>query len=357
MKIERKVIVGHWEDSEVRERMGSWMRVAVAFTQGQHLKVARFGDNMRDVAVTEGDKVEAQIKFGWSVDGYGVGDLVTYMDKVSDDAIDKLMSEYEELYEFAEEAKIEGAARDSIKVQARMEIAMKTFMEEGNFTAFTNNFQDLNGMKQLPGLASQRLMAAGYGFGAEGDWKTAALVRVMKIIAEGKGTSLMEDYTYNFEKGNEMVLGSHMLEICPTLASNRPRIEVHPLSIGGKEDPARLVFDGCDGPAVCASLIDMGGRFRLIVSEVDAVKPEHDMPNLPVARVLWKPQPSLRDSAEAWIHAGGAHHTSFSFNVTPEQLGDFAEMAGIECLFINKDTKLAAFRNELRWNDLAFKLR
>lgn len=357
MKIERKVIVGHWEDLEVRERMASWMRVAVAFTQGRHIKVARFGDNMRDVAVTEGDKVEAQIVFGWAIDGYGVGDLVTYMNKVSEEDINELMSEYEVLYDFGSEAKIEGTARDSIKEQARMEIAMKTFMEEGNFTAFTNNFQDLNGMKQLPGLASQRLMAAGYGYGAEGDWKTAALVRVMKIMAEGKGTSLMEDYTYHLEKGNEMILGAHMLEICPTLAANRPRIEVHPLSIGGKEDPARLVFDGGEGPAVCASLIDMGGRFRLIVSEVDAVKAEHAMPKLPVARVLWKPQPNLKVAAEAWIHAGGAHHTSFSFNVTPEQLGDFAEMAGIECLFINKDTNLAAFRNELRWNDLAFKLR
>lgn len=357
MKIERKVIVGHWEDSEVRERMGSWMRVAVAFTKGRHLKVVRFGDNMRDVAVTEGDKVEAQIKLGWSVDGYGVGDLVTYMNKVSEEAIDELMSEYEVLYEIAEEAKIDGAPRNSIREQARMEIAMKTFMEEGNFTAFTTNFQDLYGMKQLPGLAAQRLMAAGYGFGAEGDWKTAALVRIMKIMAEGKGTSLMEDYTYHLEKGNEMILGAHMLEICPTLAANRPRIEVHPLSIGGKEDPARLVFDGGEGPAVCASLVDMGGRFRLIVSEVDAVKAEHAMPNLPVARVLWKPQPNLKTAAEAWIHAGGAHHTSFSFNVTPEQLADFAEMAGIECLFINKDTNLTAFRNELRWNDLAFKLR
>lgn len=357
MKIERKVIVGHWEDLEVRQRMASWMLVAVAFTEGRHLKVARFGDNMRDVAVTEGDKVEAQIMFGWAVDGYGVGDLVAYMDKVSDEAIDELMSEYEDLYEIAEEGKIEGATRDSIKEQACMEIAMKTFMEEGNYTAFTNNFQDLHGMKQLPGLATQRLMAAGYGYGAEGDWKTAALVRIMKIIAQGKGTSLMEDYTYNLEKGNEMILGAHMLEICPTLAANRPRIEVHPLSIGGKEDPARLVFDGGHGPAVCASLIDMGGRFRLIVSEVDAVKAEHDMPKLPVARVLWKPQPSLKVAAEAWIHAGGAHHTSFSFNVTPEQLGDFAEMSGIECLFINKNTNLTAFRNELRWNDLAFKLR
>lgn len=357
MKIERKVIVGHWEDPEVRERIGSWMRVAVAYNEGHHLKVARFGDNMRNVAVTEGDKVEAQIKFGWSIDGYGIGDLVNYMNKVSDEAIDELMSEYEILYDISKEARGEGAQRDSIKEQARMEIAMKTFMEEGNFTAFTNNFEDLNGMKQLPGLATQRLMAAGYGFGAEGDWKTAALVRVMKIIAEEKGTSLMEDYTYHLEKGNEMILGAHMLEICPTLAKNRPRIEVHPLSIGGKDDPARLVFDGHEGPAVCASLIDIGGRFRLIVSAVDAVKPEHDMPNLPVARVLWKPQPNLRDAAEAWIHAGGAHHTCFSFNVSQEQLADFAEMVGIECLFINKDTNLTAFRNELRWNDLAYKLR
>ncbi len=356
LRIPRKVVVGFWEDPEVRQRTGAWMHTAVALTQGRHLKVARFGDNMREVAVTEGDKVEAQIKFGWSVSGYGVGDLVRYINSVSDAEVNHLLEDYETLYEMAPEAREEGPYRESVREQARIELAIKGFLLEGGFSAFTTTFEDLNGMKQLPGLAAQRLMAAGYGFGAEGDWKTAALVRIMKIMAEGKGTSLMEDYTYHLEAGNEMILGAHMLEICPSIAATRPRIEVHPLSIGGKADPARLVFDGGTGPAVCASLIDMGGRFRLIVNEVEAVKSPYPLPKLPVARVLWKPKPNLKEAAEAWIRAGGAHHTCFSFNVTAEQLVDWSEMAGIECLLINKDTNLLAFRNELRWNDLAWKL-
>lgn len=355
LRIARKVVVGHWQDPEVLKSIGVWMRAAAAFTEGRNLKVARFGDNMRDVAVTEGDKVEAQIKFGWSISGYGVGDLVDRINKVSDAQIDKLMEEYTRLYNFSPEALVEGSERNSIREQARIEIGMRTFLEEGNFTAFTTTFEDLHGMKQLPGLAVQHLMEEGYGFGPEGDWKTAALVRTMKIMAECKGTSLMEDYTYNFEPGNEMVLEAHMLEVCPTVAAAKPKIEVHPLGIGGKEDPARLVFEGKEGPGVCASLIDLGGRFRLLVNDVDAVKQEKAMPKLPVAHVLLKPHPSLKVSAEAWILAGGAHHTSFSYGVNAEQLADWAEMASIECILINKDTNTYNLKNELRWNDLTWR--
>lgn len=359
MRIARKVVVGHWEDPEARSRIGAWMRAAAAFSEGRRLKVARFGDNMREVAVTEGDKVEAQIRLGWSVNGYGIGDLVRRISGISDIEADRLLEEYAELYDITPEARVPGAARDAVREQARIELGMKAFLEEGNFGAFTTTFEDLYGMKQLPGLAVQRLMAAGYGFGGEGDWKTAALVRIMKIMAAGlsEGTSFMEDYTYHLEPGNELVLGAHMLEVCPTIAATKPKVEVHPLSIGGKADPARLVFDGSTGPAVCASLIDMGNHFRLIVNDVDAVKPEKAMPKLPVARILWRPQPSLRDSAEAWILAGGAHHTGFSFAVTAGQLADWAEMAGIECVLINKETRIPAFRNELRWNEMAWRLR
>jgi L-arabinose isomerase len=356
MKIARKVVVGYWQAPDVLNRISIWMSAAVAFTEGRNLKVARFGDNMREVAVTEGDKVEAQIKFGWSVNGYGVGDLVKRINEVSPSDVNRLIEEYAETYDFAPEALEEGPAREAVREQARIELGMRAFLEEENFSAFTTTFENLHGMKQLPGLAVQRLMADGYGFGGEGDWKTAALVRIMKIMGSGKGTSFMEDYTYHLEPNNEMILGAHMLEVCPTLAATKPRIEVHHLGIGGKADPARLVFNGLEGPAICASLIDLGNRFRLVVNDVEAVKIEKEMPKLPVARILWKPQPSLETSAEAWILAGGAHHTSFSFNVTAEHLTDFAEMAGIECLLINKDTNIHDFRNEIRWNDLAYKL-
>lgn len=356
LRLPRKVVVGFWQDAEVVNNIASWTNCAVAFTEGSSIKVARFGDNMRQVAVTEGDKVEAQIKLGWSISGYGVGDLVKYIDAVSEAQIDELMKEYERLYDFSPETQVPGPARDAVREQAKIELGMKAFLEEGGFSAFTTTFEDLHGIKQLPGLAVQHLMAEGYGFGPEGDWKTAALVRVMKIMAGGLGTSIMEDYTYHFEPGKEMILGAHMLEICPTLADNKPTIEVHPLGIGGKADPARIVFNGREGAAVCASLVDMGERFRLIINKVDAVKIEHPMPNLPVARVLWKPQPSMKVSAESWIIAGGAHHTSFSYNVTAEQLLDFAEMVGIECLIIDNDTNPLAFRNEIRLNDLAWKL-
>ncbi|MFE5322949.1 L-arabinose isomerase [Paenibacillus sp. NPDC056579] len=352
MGIARKVIAGHWEDRDVRRRIGGWQQTAVAYTEGRKLKVARFGDNMRQVAVTEGDKVEAQIQFGWSVNGYGIGDLVQRMNDISESEVNRLFEEYNDLYTIADAARTSGPVRESILVQARIELGMKAFLEEGGFGAFTTTFEDLHGMKQLPGLAVQRLMEAGYGFGGEGDWKTAALVRTLKLIAANKGTSFMEDYTYHLEPGNELVLGSHMLEVCPTIAASRPSIEVHPLSIGGKADPARLLFDGRSGPALNASVVDLGRRFRLVVNEVDAVKPEQPMPKLPVARVLWKAQPSLGLAAEAWIHAGGAHHTAFSYVVTSEQLADWAEMTGIEFLLINKDTTIPSFRNELRWNDM-----
>ncbi|MCJ8007511.1 L-arabinose isomerase [Lederbergia wuyishanensis] len=355
MNVTRKVVVGHWESEDVRKRIGGWMGTAVAFNESQNLKVARFGDNMRQVAVTEGDKVEAQIQLGWTVNGYGIGDLVERINSVTEQQVDELMTMYEDQYNIDEEGKQEGSIRDAIRYQAKIEIALKSFLEDGGYTAFTTTFEDLHGMKQLPGLAVQRLMEQGYGFAGEGDWKTAALVRLMKIVANGKGTSFMEDYTYHFEPGNEMVLGSHMLEVCPTIAETKPTIEVHPLGIGDREDPARFVFNGASGHAVNASIIDLGHRFRLVINEVDAVKVEKEMPKLPVARVLWKPQPSLSQGAENWIMAGGAHHSGFSYIVTPEQLKDLAELLGIESVLINNETNTHAFQNELRWNDLLYK--
>lgn len=357
MGIARKVVVGFWENSDVRARIGAWQRTAVGVCESRVMKIARFGDNMRHVAVTEGDKVEAQIKFGWSINGYGVGDLVQYINAVSDADVRRLFDEYNELYDIVPEGRQDGAVKDAILYQARVELGMRSFLEEGGFTAFTNSFEDLHGMKQLPGLATQRLMGMGYGYGGEGDWKTSALTRLMKIIAGNEGTSFMEDYTYHMEEGSELVLGSHMLEVCPTIAETKPRIEVHALGIGGKEDPARLTFNGRAGAALNASVVDMGGRMRLVINEVDAVKAEKAMPKLPVARVLWKPQPSLSTAAEAWIHAGGAHHTVFSYVVTKEQLIDLAEMIGIEAVVIDKNTNLYNFRNELRWNDLYWRSR
>lgn len=355
--VARKVVTGYWEHEDVQERIGSWMRTAVAVIESRRLKVARFGDNMRQVAVTEGDKVEAEIQFGWSINGYGIGDLVKLVNEVSAEEVNALFEEYTQQYEIPEEALQPGAYQDSIKYQARIEIGMKRFLEEGGFTAFTTTFEDLYGLEQLPGLAVQRLMEQGYGFAGEGDWKTAALVRLMKIMSDNVATSFMEDYTYHLEKGNELVLGSHMLEVCPTVAINKPRLEVHPLGIGGKADPARMVFNGRSGAALNATIVDMGKRFRMIVNEVEAVEPEIAMPKLPVARVLWKTEPSLQVATEAWIYAGGAHHTGYSYVVTSEQLADFADMMGIECVIIDKNTELRAFRNELRWNDVAFKLK
>ncbi|WP_277678010.1 L-arabinose isomerase [Gracilibacillus dipsosauri] len=355
MDVSRKVVVGHWQSKEVATKVADWMKTAAAVAEGTNIRVARFGDNMRNVAVTDGDKVEAQIKFGWVVDYYGIGDLVEEMEKVTDQELDTLFQEYEELYELPEEAKEPGAVRDSILEQGKIELALKSFLAKGNYTAFTTNFEDLHGMKQLPGLAAQRLMAEGYGFAGEGDWRTAALTRFMKIIADNKGTSFMEDYTYHLEPGNEMILGSHMLEVCPTVSATKPRIVVNPLGIGGKEDPARLVFDGRGGDAVNASLVEMGGRYRLVINEVKAEQPQKETPNLPVAKVLWKPEPSLSEATEAWIYAGGAHHTVLSFEVTTDQLYDFANMAKIECVVIDKDTNLRQFRNELKWNEAIYR--
>lgn len=355
LNVPRKVVVGHFESADVTKKVADWMKTAVAVTEGSNIRVARFGDNMRNVAVTDGDKVEAQIKFGWTVDYYGIGDLVEEIGKVSPVAVEELYQEYTDLYELPKEANDPGQVRDSIMEQARIELGLKAFLSDRNYTAFTTNFEDLHGMNQLPGLAAQRLMAEGYGFAGEGDWRTAGLLRMMKIIAGNKGTSFMEDYTYHLEPGNEMILGSHMLEICPTVSATKPRIVVNPLSMGDRADPARLVFDGRGGDAVVASLIELGGRYRLVVNEVAAVQPLKETPNLPVAKVLWKPEPSLSDATESWIYAGGAHHTVFSFEVTTEQLYDFADMTKIECIVIDKDTNPRKLRMDLKLGEGIFK--
>jgi L-arabinose isomerase len=355
LRLPRKVVVGHWEAPAVREKLSGWMRAAAAFADGRALKVARFGDNMREVAVTEGDKVEAQIKLGWSVNGYGIGDLVEVVGAVSEAEIDALVRAYEAEYELAADAK-SGEGTKRVREQARMELGMKAFLEAGGFGAYTDTFEDLHGLPQLPGLASQRLMAAGYGFGGEGDWKTAGVVRAMKVMASGLGgASFMEDYTYHFEPGKQAVLGAHMLEVCPSIARAKPRLEVHPLGIGGKADPARLVFEGDAGPALNATLVDMGGRMRMIVNEVDAIE-SPAMPKLPVARVLWRPRPDLERAAECWIIAGGAHHTGYSRVVKTEWLRAWSEMAGIEFLLIDAKADPEELRKEIRWNEAAFRL-
>ena len=356
LRINRKVVVGHWQDPEVQTKVGIWMRAAAAWNDMQGMKVARFGDNMRNVAVTEGDKVAAEIAFGYSVNGYGMGDLVKWIKEVSDTEVEKLLAVYDEQYIVASEARKGGPNRKSLSEQARIEIGMKAFLKDGNFKAFTTTFEDLHGLSQLPGLAVQRLMADGYGFGAEGDWKTSALLRSLKVMASGLkgGTSFMEDYTYHFHPSGMKVLGAHMLEVCPSIAENRPKLEVHPLGIGGKEDPARLVFNVAAGSALNASLIDMGNRFRLIVNEVEVVTPDQDLPNLPVARAVWTPLPDLQTAAAAWIYAGGAHHTAFSQALTGDHLYDFAEIAGLEHLSIDKNTCIKLFKKELKWNDVYY---
>ncbi len=357
MGLNRKVVVGHWQDEAVVERVATWTRVAAAWKDMQGMKVARFGDNMREVAVTEGDKVSAQIQFGFSVNGYGMGDLAAKVNAASEEAVDQLVQEYEEEYELAVPLRKSGNKRDSLREAARIEIGLRAFLQEGGFTAFTDTFENLHGLEQLPGIAVQRLMADGYGFGAEGDWKTAGLVRCMKVMSAGLpgGNSFMEDYTYHFHPGNDQVLGAHMLEICPSIASGKPSCEIHPLGIGGKADPVRLVFNSAPGPALNASLIDMGNRFRLLVNTVEAVEPEQPLPNLPVARVLWKPKPDLHTAAAAWIYAGGAHHTCYSQTLTPEFLEDLSEMANIEYVMIDENTQLHRFRQELRWNEMYYR--
>jgi L-arabinose isomerase len=358
LRMERKVVVGHWSNPEVQRKTGVWLRAAAAWYDWQGGKVARFGDNMREVAVTEGNKVSAQIQFGYGVSGFGVGDLVARVNEVQDPELDGLLQEYESAYQLPPEAGEGGSLRDSLKEAARIELGMRHFLEEGGFFAFTTTFEDLHGLSQLPGLAVQRLMADGYGFGAEGDWKTAALVRAMKVMGLGLkgGCSFMEDYTYHLHPDGMKVLGAHMLEICPSISEGRAALEVHPLGIGGKADPARLVFDVASGPGVNASLMDMGDRFRLLVNPCKVVPPDAPLPKLPVARVVWQPEPSLEIAAGAWILAGGAHHTGFSMAVSAEYLEDFSEMAGIEYLLIDRDTKLSSFKKELRWNDLYYHL-
>ena len=358
LRLRRKVVVGHWRDESVIGQIGAWARAAAAWAETQSLKVARFGDNMRNVAVTEGDKVAAQAQFGYQVNGYGVGDLAAVVNQVSDADIDALVTEYEATYRMGADLRAGGERHQSVREAARIEAGLSQFLRDGDFAAFTTTFEDLHGLAQLPGLAVQRLMAAGYGFGAEGDWKTAALLRSLKVMAEGLegGTSFMEDYTYHFQPDNMSVLGAHMLEVCPSIAAVQPSLEVHPLGIGGKDDPARLVFDTAAGAALNASLVDLGDRFRMIVNTVDVIEPEAPLPKLPVARALWRPRPNLNIGASAWIYAGGAHHTVFSQALGVEHLYDFSEMAGVEYLQIDENTELRGFKNELRWNDVAYKL-
>lgn len=358
MDLPRKVIAGHWSHPETQKRIADWMRVARAVADGKTLRCLRFGDNMREVAVTDGDKVEAMIRYGWSVPYYGIGDLVAVMNEVSDSDVNALFDEYNQKYEI-----VYGNDKDfttkQIKEQAKIEIALRRFLKENNGVALCTNFQDLWGMKQLPGLAIQRLLADGYGFGAEGDWKTSCLVRTFKVMTEGlvkpgKGNAFMEDYTYNLVPGKEADMGSHMLEVDPEIAVSKPKIEVHPLGIGGKEDPARMVFDAITGDGLVAAVVQMPGRFRCVVNEINVIPPEAPLPKLPVARMIWKPYPNLQTSAEAWILAGGGHHTAFSNIITSDMLRDWCEMTRTECVVIDKDTKIPSFRNELRWNAAYF---
>ncbi|MFP9099184.1 L-arabinose isomerase [Flavobacterium sp. RHBU_24] len=357
MRKNRKVVVGHWQAADVEEQIGNWSRAAAGWYDWQGGKFARFGDNMRFVAVTDGDKVEAELKFGFSVNTYGIGDLVALIDAVSDSDIKALLEEYIEKYTIAPDLLPGGERHSSVYEAARIEIALRKFLVDGGFKGFSDTFEDLHGMVQLPGLAVQRLLAEGYGFAGEGDWKTAALVRAFKVMGSGLegGNGFMEDYTYHFDPNNELVLGSHMLEIDESLASTKPSLEVHPLGIGGKADPARLVFNVAGGAALNASIIDVGNRFRMIVNEVEAVEPQNELPNLPVARVLWKPLPDMKTGCAGWIYAGGAHHTAYSQNLSAETIQDFTEMAGIEFIKIGKGSTIDSIKNELRWNDIAFK--
>jgi L-arabinose isomerase len=357
MRLNRKVVVGHWQNEKVVEQIAVWARAAMGWNDWQQARFVRFGDNMRYVAVTDGDKVEAEMKFGYSVNTHGIGDLVKTISEVNDSAVDILCQEYADTYTLASTLIKGGTQHGSLREAAKIELGLREFLANGNFKGFTDTFEDLHGMTQLPGIAAQRLMNDGFGFGGEGDWKTAALVRAMKVMATGLegGNSFMEDYTYHFDPQNPMVLGSHMLEICPSIASGKPSCEIHPLGIGGKADPVRLVFNVAGGPALNASIVDMGNRFRLLVNDVEAVAPEHELPKLPVARVLWKPLPDMNTGCAAWIYAGGAHHTCYSQNLTSEHLEDFADIAGIESVHINKDTNLQQLKKELRWSEVYYR--
>ena len=353
MRIARKVVVGHWQDDDVLQSVGVWTRAAAARHDALTARIARIGDNMREVAVTEGDKVAAQICLGYSVNGYGLGDVVQHIDAASDAEVDRLCGQYEEQYAMAPSLRSGGDRRESLRDAARIEIGLRRFLEEKGFVGYTNTFENLYGMKQLPGIASQRLMADGYGFGAEGDWKAAAMLRAAKVMAAGlpRGTSFMEDYTYHLKQDNPQVLGSHMLEICPSIAAAQPSCEIHPLGIGGKEDPVRLVFDAPAGPAVNATVVDLGDRFRMVLNEVDVIAPEQPMAKLPVARAMWQPRPDLKTAAAAWIQAGGSHHPTFSQALTTEHWEDLAEIWGVEFVVIDEETRLRDFKNILRWND------
>jgi len=357
MRKDRKVVVGHWQDDEVLEQINTWTRAAAGWHDWQGAKFVRFGDNMRFVAVTDGDKVEAELKFGFSVNTYGIGDLVQVINGINESDINDLLKVYEESYTMADDLLEGGAKRSSVYEAAKIELGLKKFLEDGGFKGFSDTFEDLHGMIQLPGIAAQRLMEAGYGFAGEGDWKTSALVRACKVMGAGLagGNAFMEDYTYHFNPENPMVLGSHMLEVDSSLAKDKPSLEVHPLGIGGKSDPARLVFNVAGGAALNASLIDMGNRFRLLVNEVEAVEVDEDLPNLPVARVLWKTLPDMKTGCAAWIYAGGAHHTAYSQNLTTAHLQDFANIAGLEYINIGVETNLNQFRNELHWNEMYYK--
>jgi L-arabinose isomerase len=359
LRMNRKVVVGHWEDAGVQAQLGAWSRAAAAWHDWQGGKFCRFGDNMREVAVTEGDKVGAQMQFGFSVNGYGVGDLVKRVNATSDKEVDQMVAAYESAYSLSPKLRKGGDMRQSLRDAARIEVGLRAFLNEGGFKGFTDTFEDLHGLVQLPGIPAQRIMADGYGFAGEGDWKTCALVRAMKVMATGLkgGTSFMEDYTYHLNPKGNLVLGAHMLEICPSIAKGKASCEIHPLGIGGKADPVRLVFDTPSGPAINASLVHMGNRFRMVLNEVDVVPPEKPLPKLPVARAVWVAKPNLQIGAAAWIYAGGAHHTGFSQAVTTEMIEDFAAIAGIELVVIDADTKLRQFKQELLWNDIAYGLR
>ena len=359
MRLSRKVVVGFWQEESTQKKLGAWARAAAAWADWQTAKFVRFGDNMREVAVTDGDKVSAQMKFGFSVNTHGVGDLVKVVNAISEKEVDTLCKEYEAVYELTGDLKKGGKRHKSIREAARIELGIEHFLTAGGFKGYTDTFEDLHGLAQLPGVGSQRMMAAGYGFGGEGDWKTSALVRAMKVMASGLegGTSFMEDYTYHMQPGNKLVLGSHMLEICPSIADGKVSLQVHPLGIGGKADPARLVFNTPAGPALNVSLMDFGNRFRLLINEVDVVKTPQPMPKLPVAQAVWQCRPNFEDACACWIQAGGAHHTGFSQAVTTEMMEDFGAMAGLEVVVIDADTKLRQFKQELVWNDVAYGLK
>jgi L-arabinose isomerase len=356
MRLNRKIITGHWQDIDVVKKIGIWSRAAAGWNDWQGARFVRFGDNMRYVAVTEGDKVEAELKFGFSVNTFGIGDLSKIVNEVSDREVDELCEEYADTYAVARELLKGGSAHQSLRYAAKLETGLLNFLTAGNYKGFTDTFEDLHGLSQLPGIAAQRLMAKGYGFAGEGDWKTAALVRAMKVMATGLpgGNSFMEDYTYHFDPDDEMVLGAHMLEICSSIADGKPKCEIHPLGIGGKEDPVRLVFNSASGHAINVSVVDMGNRFRFIVNDVEAVAPKHQLPKLPVARVLWKPLPDMKTGCTAWLLAGGAHHTCYSQNLTVEHIDDFTEIAGVEMVHIGASTDIRALKNELKWNEMYY---